>query len=150
MFESDIGLQLCLNQNLFLEWIVVNFRQIPSLELYYRSSHVKKSDAGALHLMYTIKSDNSINAEESRVLFQQSSQSTCLLSTCLCANTVLYLCFERDMKMREVVQSGDYSQLNKVSDLISTRYLLCDVDKLFKFVSSSVLVILPTSYSCED
>lgn len=49
---------------------------------------------------------------------------------------------------RQVIQSGDYSQLNKDSDPHSTSYLLCDLHKLFEFISSSVLMLL-ASYSCE-
>lgn len=51
--------------------------------------------------MYSAEIDNSVSAGESWVLFKQSSQSACLLSTCLCVNTALCLCFG-DRKMREV------------------------------------------------
>lgn len=93
--------------------------------------------------------DNSVSARESRVLFKQFSRSPCLLSTCLCANSVLYLWFGKHRKMREVVSSGNYSLLNKDLDPSSSSYLLCDLDKLVDFVSSSV-IMSPTSWSCED
>ena len=77
----------------------MNFWQIPHLEL---KPH-KERDSGGICLMCSAEIDNSVSAGESQVLFKQSSQPACLLSTCLCVNTVLYLCFGRDRKMREVV-----------------------------------------------
>lgn len=85
--------------------------------------------------------DNSVSARESGVLFKHSPQSTALPCTCLCAHTMMYLCFGRNRKIREVVSSGDYSQLNKDSDPGSTSYLLCDLDKLFDLIFSYVLVL---------
>lgn len=74
------------------------------------------------------------------MLLKQSSQSACLLNTCLCVNSVLYLSFGGDRKMREVVWSRGYSQLNKDLDPNSRSYLLCGLGMLFDLVSLCVIM----------